>query len=129
MPCYCYESIDGNERIFVIQSMNEPHVYFRDGIKWNRVFFSNFASVDSRWDPMSSQDFVNKTGKKRGTLGDLYQQSAELSEKREKIMGKDFKKEKHLDNYERLRKGKQHEVRRKEKLKNSLAKKGVILED
>ena len=36
---------------------------------------------------MSQKEFVEKTGKKKGTMGDLYDRSQELSEKRKQKLG------------------------------------------
>ena len=40
------------------------------------------TSIDTQIDPWSTKDFVDKTKNKGGTLGDLFDKSAELSRKR-----------------------------------------------
>lgn len=104
MPEYVFSSPDGRQTVTVIQRMSEPHRYFRDGLEWGRVWSLPQAAIDTKWDPMDSRDFVEKTGKRRGTIGDLWSKSAELGQKREEIIGKDPVKEKHLE-AERKRRG------------------------
>jgi hypothetical protein len=78
-----------------------------EGVKWERVFYSPQTSVDTKIDPNDSNKFVEKT-KGKGTMGDLWDRSSELSEKREKIYGKDPVQEKYLRDYSKKRKGKSH---------------------
>ena len=64
MPLYTYEHPETGETLDVIQGMNDEHVYVgEDGIKWNRVFYSPEASIDSSIDPFSNQAFVEKNYK------------------------------------------------------------------
>ncbi len=125
MPIYLYKGPDGEVKE-VFQSMNEEHVYGEDGIQWVRIFCIPQASFDVKIDPFSSTDFREKTGKKRGTVGDLWNTSKELSLKRESIAGQDFIKEKHLDNYEKKRKRKHPE--RREKALNEAIRKSKMFE-
>lgn len=85
--------------------MTEPHVYSepgKHGDKWVRVFVNPQMAIDVKIDPFSQKDFVDKTGKKRGgTIGDLMDASAQLSQQRERILGQDPVKEKAIDAYER----------------------------
>lgn len=108
MPQYCFESPDGGEIEWVIQRMSEPHVFFKDGKEWRRVFTIPQSSVDTKIDVFSETDFVEKTGKKRGNLGNLFDASKEASEKREKLLGKDPVKEKFLKDYSDKRGGRPH---------------------
>jgi hypothetical protein len=63
--------------------MNDAHVYIdENGIEYKRIFFSPNVSIDSNIDAFSSVDFVEKTKNKKGTIGDLFDKSRELSEKR-----------------------------------------------
>lgn len=77
------------------------------GVKWERVFYAPQASIDANINPNDSKKFAEKTGGK-GTMGDLWDRSRELSEKREKIYGKDPVQEKYLREYSKKRKGKAH---------------------
>lgn len=106
MPLYTYTN--GKETIDVYQSMNEPHVYFgKDGKEWQRVWHKPGASVDTQYNPLSAKDFSEKVGRTKGTYGDLIDRSRELSEKREKLMGKDPIKERYKKEWSAKRKGRQ----------------------
>ena len=87
--------------------MDEPHVYIDEkGIEWKRKWTLPNAAIDAEIDPFNSNEFVRKTASKKGTMGDLWDQSKELSEKRkEKHGGKDPVKEKYLKEWSKERKG------------------------
>lgn len=113
MPLYLYRNPETGEVKEVVQSMNEEHTYFEEGIEWKRVWTVPQASMDQRVDPFSQKDFLKKTAN-GGTLGDLWDRSKEFSEKRaDKIGGEDPIKRKELDNFSKTRKGKKHELDRK----------------
>lgn len=117
MPIYLFSNPSNeNEIIEVIMSVNDKHEYFKDGVKWDRVFTKPNASVDTKWDANNPRDFVNKTANKKGTIGDIMDKSAELSEKREKQQGIDPIKEKAYSDYSKERGGKEHPDLRKKKL-------------
>lgn len=125
MAQYDYQHPDG--RIMTLfQSMQEKHQYIdHEGVEWKRIFESPGAIIDSIFniDPKSSQEFVRKTGKRTGKLNDLFQLSAELSEKRAQKEGKDVLKEKSWDKYENSRsKGTVHPGRKKQQLKEVFGK-------
>ena len=105
------------------------HEYFdEDGVQWQRVFLPTLAAVDTKFDPFSSKDFVNKTSRRKGTLGELMEKSAELSEKREKLVGKDQVKEKYYENYAAKRKNKPHPDLKKKQAIQTLNNKGVTID-
>lgn len=107
MPIYLYTNDETGEVKEVLQSMNEEHVYSEDGVQWRRIYTIPTASIDTRIDPFSSNEFVRKTNKK-GTLGEVMDISAELSEKRaEKTGGEDPVKRKAFSDYEQ-KVGKKH---------------------
>lgn len=111
MPLYVYENPETKETIEVLQGMEESHVYESNGVQWSRVFLSPQARVGSfsKVDPNSSRSFSNWIDKgKGGTLGDLWDASSELSQKRESIHGVDPVKRKSLDNYSKTRNGLKH---------------------
>jgi hypothetical protein len=56
----------------------------------------------------SEQDFVRVTSSQRGNVGDLFDRSKELSEKRQKIYGKDPVKNKYFKDWSKKRGGKKH---------------------
>jgi hypothetical protein len=109
MPLYTFEHPKTKKTIDLVQSMNAPHEYTDEkGVKWNRVFSKPNASVDTSIDPFSAKDFINKTNKKGMTVGDMWDISAGLSDKREKKAGKDAVKEKAIKDYAKKCHGKLH---------------------
>ena len=56
-----------------------------------------------------AKDFVEKTRNKSGTIGDLWDMSKELSEKRKKKHGKDPILQKYYKNYSKERNGMKHD--------------------
>jgi len=79
--------------------MNDDKVYNGEGGtevgQWKRVFTVPNASIDSstKINPFSQKDFVEKTGKKRGTYGDLISAASEASQQRIDKEGRDTVKE------------------------------------
>lgn len=109
MPEYFYQNPNNeSEIISVIQRMSEAHEYYKDNIKWNRVFSVPQAAIDTKINPLSAKDFAEKTGKKKGTFGDLQDQSKEASEQRKQIMGHDPIKKKYWEDYSNKRGGRKH---------------------
>lgn len=83
MPIYIFKNPKTSETIEVFQNVNDEHIYLDgDGLSYERVYTSPNVSVDSQIDPFSSKDFIEKTRNKKGTIGDLWDKSKELSEKR-----------------------------------------------
>lgn len=117
MPQYIFQHPTTEKTIEVIQKMDDEHEFFdKDGVKWNRIFTKPQASIDTTFDPFSSRDFVDKTRGKSDSIGDLWDRSAELSNKRERILGKDSVKEKAQQSYTQ-KTGKEHPSIRQERLK------------
>ncbi len=108
MPLYLYQNEETGEIKEILQGMNDKHEYYQDGIAWKRIFTIPNASIDTTIDPHSAKDFVNKTGSKKGTVGDMMDLSAELSEKRASATGEDPVKRKFFDDYKKKNKGKKH---------------------
>jgi hypothetical protein len=119
MPRYDYINDDTGEIREIVQTMSENHVYFDEaGKQWRRIFCVPQASVDANIDPFDQNKFVEKTGKNKGTIGELWERSADLSAQRaEKRDGVDVIKQKHFDNY-RKKTGKEMYHETKEKSKN-----------
>jgi len=116
MPIYLYRHPNTNEIREVLQPMNSEHRYFDENkVEWLREFTIPTSSVDTKIDPFNKNSFLDQTKNKRDTLGDLWDKSAELSEKRAKIMGRDEVKEKNMSAYEKKCKGKKHPGRIKKK--------------
>jgi hypothetical protein len=118
MPLYLFRHPESGETVEVIQRMCEEHTYSdKDGVEWKRVWTVPQVGADRKIDPFSSSDFLKVTDKP-GTVGDLWDRSAELSEKRaDKNGGVDPVKEKFFTNYSKTRKGKPHISQWKEKTK------------
>jgi hypothetical protein len=102
MPIYQFQHPSNQDVIEIFQSMNELHVYTDDrGVEWNRLWLKPNASTDVSVDEFSEQDFVRKTAKEGMTVGDMWDLSKELSQKREKTLGKDPVKDKVVKKYEK----------------------------
>tara|TARA_R110000744_G_scaffold122405_1_gene227407 strand:- start:245 stop:631 length:387 start_codon:yes stop_codon:yes gene_type:complete len=116
MPIYVYKHPDTEEYKEVFQGMNDEHVYEEGGAEWKRVFLSPNASIDNSIDPFNNQQFIDATYKKKGTVGDMMDLSADLSAQRaEKAGGADPVKEKFYNTYAKERGGAEHPNRLKEK--------------
>lgn len=109
MPIYIYKHPTEEEYEEVVQSMNDPHTYSKDGVEWERVFFAPNMAVSATDDPFSANNYVEKTANMKGTVGDLLDYSAELSERRAEINGGvDPVKQKALEKYSKSTGGKKH---------------------
>lgn len=98
--------------------MTDDHVYFEEGVEWKRVWCNpRVNTVGQKIDPFDSKGFVEKTGKMKGTIGDMMDYSAELSEKRAEKTGVDPVKRKFFDNYQKEN-GKKHLLDRPKKLES-----------
>jgi len=106
MPEYLFENPDTGEIISITQGINEEHAYSKEGKIFNRVFTVPNASVDSDPDPFSARRFTEKTKDMKGTMGDMWDYSAELSQKRKQARGgEDPIRKKAEKNYSKKRKG------------------------
>jgi len=108
MPTYIFEHPDTGDTREELQKMDEPHVYIdEDGVEWRRVFTVANFSVDGKLNPFSSKGFVEATRNKKMSVGDLWDMSGEMSEKREqKAGGRDPVLDKYEKKEEKRRKGK-----------------------
>ena len=104
MPIYLYKNPVTGKVKEIVQRMNEAHVYEEDGVRFERLFTIPSASIDQNID--TAQKFVEKTANMRGTLGEIWDYSQELSDKRAKDNGGvDPMREKAENNYSKKRKG------------------------
>lgn len=104
MPQYLFRNPKTGSVVQIFQFMNEDHVYSESGVQFERVFTSPNAQIDSTVE--SAEKFVEKTGKMKGTLGEIWDYSQELSEKRaSKNDGVDPLRKKAEENYSKKRKG------------------------
>ena len=110
MPFYTYINPDTEEVIDVVQSINENHVYFdKNGLEWRRVFTVPEVNTHGTLKADTTEkQFSDYTRNQKGSIGDLYDRSAELSEKRKKIYGKDPVKKKYFNDWSKKRNGKVH---------------------
>jgi len=121
MPIYLFSNpADENEIVEVVMSVHDEHVYSKDGVKWDRVFTKPTASVDTKLDENNPKSFVKYTATRAGTLGELQDISAELSQKREEKNGIDPVKEQFYEKYKKTHHGTEHNDIRKKKLKEKL---------
>ena len=81
MPIYVFKHPEKEQYVELAQSMSEKHIYFDDdGLRWERVYFSPQFNTQGKIDAFDNKKFVDKTGKMKGTYGDLMDYSKELSE-------------------------------------------------
>ena len=120
MPVYTYiNPEDPKDIVEIVQSMSDTHEYEKDGVKWDRMWekpkFNREGS--SKIDAFDKKRFVDKTGKMKGTYGDILDYSKELSEERKSKMGYDPEQKKFFKNFEK-EKGYKHHKDRPKKLEN-----------
>lgn len=110
MPEYLYQHPETQEIKSIIQSIHDKHEYVDEtGLKWNRIYTVPQMGIDTKMNAdTTSREFSEKTKNKRGNLGDLMDQSKELSEARKKMYGKDPVKKKYWEDWSKKRKGKKH---------------------
>ena len=106
MPEYLFENPETGEVISVIQGIDEKHTYSEEGKEFNRVFTVPNASVDGDIDPFSAQQFSEKTKNMKGTMGEVWDYSSELSQKRKESRGgEDPVRKKAEQKYSKKRRG------------------------
>ena len=83
MPLYIFSHPETGEIREVFFHMDDDKSYVdEDGIKWQREYSSPELNASGKTDPWNSKQFVEKTGKGRGKLGDMLDMSADLSKER-----------------------------------------------
>lgn len=124
MPYYLFQHPKTKEVREIFFLMNDEKNYHGEKdeskVEWKRIFTVPQASIDVRIDPFDKTAFIRKTEAKKDTFGAMWDQSAELSKKREEKLGHDPVKEAYFDNYKKHRNGVAHS---KDKRKNTLTKK------
>ena len=110
MPLYTFSNPQTGETIDVFFSMNEKKEYIdENGLKWNREYYSPELNTTGKTDAWNSKQFVEKTGREPGTVGDLLDRSSELSKERaSQNGGVDPLKEKYYQKYTKERNGAIH---------------------
>ncbi len=100
MPVYLYKNPKTGQVKEVIQSMSQEHTYEEAGVKWERIFTVPNSAIDTIIDASKPSDFLRATQKKM-TLGEMWDESGRLSEKRIQKLGFDAVKEKAIAKYEK----------------------------
>jgi len=110
MPVYAYIHPDTEQVIEIVQSIHDKHVYIdKDGIEWRRLFTVPEVNTQGTLKATASaKEFTEFTKNKKGNLGDLWDRSKELSEKRKKIYGKDPVRKKYYEDWSKKRNNKIH---------------------
>lgn len=110
MPEYIYQHPNSQKIKIIVQSIHDIHEYTdEEGIKWNRIFTAPQLKTESSMnETTTAQQFSEYIGKTKGSVGDLWDRSAELSEKRTKIYGQDPVKKQYFKDWSKKRKGKKH---------------------
>lgn len=108
MPSYIYQNPKTKEIVELIQSIHDDHEYTdKYGLKWDRVFTVPQLGIDTKLDAFSTQkEFSEKTRNKKDNIGQLWDRSKELSEKRKDKFGEDRLKTAYLNQWSKKRKGK-----------------------
>jgi hypothetical protein len=114
MPLYLFEQIRTGEFREVFFHMDDTKNYCGEDGKeeglWERRYYVPQMSVDVKMDEWDSKGFTEKSGRKKGNLGNLFDESKELSEKRAKSAGTDPLKEAHLKQWKERRRRKSGEL-------------------
>jgi hypothetical protein len=111
MPLYSYAHPKTKKVIDIVQSIHDKHIYIdKGGVEWERVFTVPEVNTHGTLKvECSEKQFSEYTKNKKGSIGDLWDQSAELSEKRKKIYGgKDPVKKKFFKDWSKKRNNKVH---------------------
>ena len=128
MPLYEFEKVSDPKitETFYFPCKDAPKIggFHTDenGVEWKRILTVFNAPMDTvaSIDPFNQNDFIEKTGKKKGTFGDILDASKELSEKRKKERGEDPVQKKYFEEYKKKRHGVQHlEERRQKKVEKN----------
>lgn len=119
MATYIYQTVpkDGEEpkQFEIVQSMKDAPLthHPETGEPVRRVIVGGygFNAKGMKIDPFSNTQFLERTSQKGGTLGELFDRSAELSEMRAAKTGgvEDPFRRKIYDNYSKKYKGTKHE--------------------
>lgn len=107
---YVFKHPKKEEYVEVYQDIHAKHEYSdKRGLKWERVFTAPNIGIDTKQDPFSQKQFLEKTRLSNGKVGDLLDRSLELSEKRaSKNGGVDPVREKFFKDYAKNRRNKKH---------------------
>ncbi len=128
MPEYTFFNKITQEYRDVFFKMLDDKIYNgEDGTEvdiWERRWYPPNASVDSisNTNPFDTRAHVDKTGKMKGNLGDLFNISKEMSERRQdKIGGEDPVKRQFFNDYQKKNNGAKHFSDRPDKIETKHA--------
>lgn len=96
-----------------------------DGVIWKRILEVPMMSIDTKVDPFSACDYVRNTGSKKGTTGDLFDYSAELSAQRAEKAGHDPVKDKFYSDWAAKHPGQVHQNKKKDDANEKLKPLGI----
>ena len=110
MPLYTFSHPSNGQIIDVFFHMNDEKKYIDDsGIEWVREYHSPELNATGQTNAWNSKQFVEKTGRNKGKLGDMLDLSSELSRERaSQNGGLDPLKEKYYKRYSKERNGAIH---------------------
>jgi hypothetical protein len=125
MPLYTFSHPETGETVDLIFGMNDEKKYTdEDAIEWKREFSTPQVNGVGSIDPWDNKSFIDGT-KGKGTMGDLFDRSSELSQKRaDQNGGVDPIKEKVYKKYSKERNGAVHP----DKLKKSFDSKDIRID-
>ena len=98
-------------------SINANHNYTDEkGCRWSRIW--NLPQINStsasNIDPFNKKQWTERTREKKGTLGNLFDESKEMSLKRTDKEGFDVHREKYYADYSKKRRGKKLQIQQQE---------------
>ena len=110
MPLYTFSNPNTGETVDVFFNMNDEKKYIdNNGLEWKREFHSPELNSTGKTDPWNSKQFVEKTGRGKGKMGDMMDMSADLSRERASQNGGiDPLKENYYKRYSKERNGAIH---------------------
>lgn len=124
MPLYTFMHPKTEETIDVFFHMSDDKLYTdENGTEWIRQYFSPELNTTGKTDPWNSKQFVEKTGRTTGKVGDMLDLSQEMSKERaSQNGGVDPVKEKYYKNYSKERNGAIHEDKKPKSFENKHVK-------
>ena len=110
MPLYTFSNPNTGEVKDLFFNMNDDKQYTdSNGVKWVREYHSPELNATGKTDPWNSKQFVEKTGRGVGKVGDMMDMSADLSRERaSQNNGIDPLKENYYKKYSKERNGAIH---------------------
>ena len=91
MPLYTFEHPETEETRDVFFKMNDEKRFIdQEGVEWKRVFYPPTFAFDTMIDPHDEKAFARKT-EKGGTVGDLFDMSKDMSERRGGVKNDEIK--------------------------------------